>query len=137
MSTSRHVSVFIGRSAKDVYAYAADPAKLPEWAAGLSGSIEQVDGVWIAESPMGKVVVKFAESNEYGVLDHEVTLPSGEVVYNPMRVIPDGTGCEVVFTIRRRSDMTDDDLTRDADAVQADLLVLKNLLEGEDRPSTP
>lgn len=130
MSTSRHLSTHIDRPAQDVYAYASNPANVPEWAAGLGGSIEQVDGDWVAESPMGRVVVTFAESNEYGVLDHDVTLPSGETVYNPMRVIPDGDDSEVVFTIRRQPGMTDDDFDRDASAVQADLLTLKNLLEG-------
>jgi len=130
MSTSRHISTHIDRPAQDVYAYASDPANVPQWAAGLAGSIEQVDGEWVAESPMGRIVVKFAESNEYGVLDHDVTLPSGETVHNPMRVLPDGAGCEVVFTIRQRPDMTADDFARDASAVQADLLTLQNLLEG-------
>lgn len=130
MSTSRHLSTHIDRTAQEVYKYASNPANAPEWAAGLAGSIEQVDGDWVADSPMGRIVVKFAESNEYGVLDHTVTLPSGESVYNPMRVIPDGDGCEVVFTVRRRPDMTDDDFARDANAVRADLVTLKNLLEG-------
>lgn len=130
MSRSRHLSTHIDRPAQDVYGYASNPANAPEWAAGLAGSIEQVDGDWVAESPMGRIVVKFAERNEYGVLDHTVTLPSGDTVYNPMRVIPDDSGCEVIFTIRQRPDMTDDDFARDADAVQADLRTLKNLLEG-------
>jgi hypothetical protein len=130
MNTSRHLSTHIDRPAQDVYDYASNPANAPEWAAGLAGSIEQVDGDWVAESPMGRIVVKFAESNEYGVLDHTVTLPSGDTVYNPMRVIRDDAGCEVVFTIRRRPDMTDDDFARDANAVQADLHTLKSLLEG-------
>jgi hypothetical protein len=130
MSTSRHLSTHIDRPAQDVYDYASNPANAPEWAAGLAGSIEQIDGEWVADSPMGRIVVKFAESNAYGVVDHDVTLPSGETVHNPMRVLPDGDGCEVVFTIRQRPDMTDDDFARDANAVQADLGTLKSLLEG-------
>jgi hypothetical protein len=43
---------------------------------------------------MGRVGFAFAERNEYGVLDHEVTLPSGEVLYNPMRVVPDGSAAK-------------------------------------------
>jgi hypothetical protein len=130
MSTSRHLSTHIDRPAQDVYDYASNPANAPEWAAGLAGSIEHIEGEWVADSPMGKIVVTFAESNEYGVVDHAVTLPSGETVHNPMRVLPDGDGSEVVFTIRQRPDMTDDDFARDADAVQADLRTLKTLLEG-------
>ncbi len=36
---STHISVFIARTAADVYAYASDPANLPAWAAGLSTNI--------------------------------------------------------------------------------------------------
>ncbi len=68
--------------------------------------------------------------NEYGVLDHHVTLPSGEIVYNPMRVIADGSCCEVVFTLRRRPGMSDEDFRCDADAVAADLTRLKRVFEG-------
>lgn len=78
---------------------------------------------------MGKVAVAFVPRNEYGVLDHDVTLPSGEVVYNPMRVIADGAGCEVVFTLRRRPEMSDEELARDAETVAADLAELKRTLE--------
>jgi hypothetical protein len=74
-------------------------------------------------------VVTFAPRNEFGVLDHDVTLPSGETFYNPMRVTVDGTGCEVVFTLRRQPDMSDEDFERDAGAVLADLITLKGVLE--------
>lgn len=113
-----------------VYDYAANPANLPQWAAGLARTtVEQVDDQWIAESPMGRVTVTFAEHNDYGVLDHVVTLPSGESVYNPVRVIPHGDVSEVVFTLRQQSGMTEDQFDRDAEAVQADLATLKQVLE--------
>jgi len=125
---SRHISTAIDRSAADVYAYASDPANLPAWAAGVGRSIEKVGGQWVADSPMGPVVIAFAERNELGVLDHDVTLSSGETVYNPMRVIADGSGCEVVFTLRRRPGVSDQDFERDAEAVARDLATLKRRL---------
>jgi len=126
---SRHVSIAIVRPAGEVYDYVRHPANLPRWAAGLGGSIEHGDGQWVAESPMGRVVVAFAPDNQFGVLDHRVTLPSGLVVDNPMRVIADGAGCEVLFTVRRQPGMTDEEFERDADAVRADLGTLKRVLE--------
>ncbi len=126
---STHLSIHVERPASEAYDYAADPANLPQWAAGLGSSVEQADDRWFAETPGGRVEVAFAARNPFGVLDHEVTLPSGEVVYNPMRVIPDGTGCEVVFTLRRRAGMTDEDFAGDAEAVRADLATLKQILE--------
>ncbi|MFD8685799.1 SRPBCC family protein [Streptomyces sp. NPDC059651] len=127
---SRHIGIHIDSPVDAVYAYASDPAHLPEWAHGLGDSIEEIDGQWVAESsPMGRVVVAFTPRNELGVLDHDVTLPSGETVHNPVRVIADGTGSEVVFTLRRRPGVSDADFRRDADMVTADLGRLRDLTE--------
>ena len=126
---SNNLSESIDRPVDEVYAYAFDPANLPEWAPGLGTSVQKEDGQWFVETTMGRVGFAFAERNEHGVLDHEVTLPTGETVYNAMRVIPHGHGCEVVFTLRRSPDMTDEEFTRDAEAVAADLARLKRVIE--------
>lgn len=129
-SPSRHLSIAIERPASVVYEYASDPTNLPQWAAGLARTaLEKTDEGWVAESPMGRVGVSFAERNHFGVLDHVVTLPSGERVYNPLRVLPDGEGCEVVFTLRQRPGISADEFARDADAVLGDLGTLKRVLE--------
>ncbi len=84
---SAHVAIRIRRPADEVYGYLSNPQNLPEWAAGLGGSIQQRDGVWWAESPMGEVQVSFVETNAFRVADHTVTLPDGQRVLNPMRVL--------------------------------------------------
>jgi Polyketide cyclase / dehydrase and lipid transport len=129
MSESQHLSTYIERPAAEVYAYVRNPANLPTWAAGLRGSIEQRDGRWFAESPMGEVEVTFVPENAYFVLDHVVKLPEATTFYNPMRVMPAGSGCEVVFTLRRRQDQSDEDYAADATAIRTDLATLKRLLE--------
>jgi uncharacterized membrane protein len=85
---AKHISVSIDLSAAQVYEFASNPENLPKWAGGLSGSINRINGDWIAEAPMGKVKVAFAQKNEFGVLDHDVMLESGAKFYNPMRVFP-------------------------------------------------
>lgn len=60
-------------------------------------------------------------------------MPSGQTVYNPMRVIADGSSSEVVFTLRRQPDVSDEEFARDADAVAADLSALKRVLEQQSR----
>jgi hypothetical protein len=112
-----------------VYAFASEPANLPRWASGLSSGIEEVDGEWVAESPMGRVKVALAARNDLGVLDHDVTLPSGETVHNPMRVLANGDGSEVVFTLYRRPGVSGGEYEADAATVVADLRRLKELLE--------
>ena len=126
---SQHISISINRSADEVYEFASNPENLPKWAAGLSGSIKNVKGDWIAESPMGRIKIKFAEKNKFGILDHDVTLPSGEKIYNPMRVFPNNDGCELIFTLYKRPDMSDEMFAEDAKLVKRDLEKLKSLLE--------
>ena len=130
---SRHVSIWIEAAPEAVYEFAADPQTWPKWAAGLAkGGLRQTADGWVADSPMGQVTVEFAPPNEFGVLDHVVRLPSGEAVYNPLRVIPGGVGglgCDVLFTVRRRAGMTDTQFDADVATVAADLAVLRRLLE--------
>ena len=128
-SESRHLSVSVDRPATAVYGYVRDPAHLPAWAAGLAAGIRRERGEWIADSPMGAVLVRFVPVNEYGVLDHDVVLPDGTTTTNPFRVLADGAGSEVVFTVRRRPGMSDEDWAADTAAVTADLETLKRLLE--------
>jgi len=45
---SKHISISIDRPAEQVYEFASNPENLPKWAAGLSGSIKNVNGDWIA-----------------------------------------------------------------------------------------
>jgi hypothetical protein len=128
--TSKHVSVSINRSVEDVYAFASSPQNLTEWAHGLSqSSLTQSGDEWIADSPMGKVRIRFAGKNSLGVLDHDVTLPDGEVNHNPFRIIKNGDGSEAVFTVYRRAHMSDADFEKDAGTVKKDLEKLKAILE--------
>ncbi len=126
---SRHISEWIDRPAAEVYDYASDPTNIPNWALGLGDAVENVDGQWFVETSSGRVGFAFVERNPFGVLDHEVTLPSGEVIHVPMRIVPYGDGSEVVFTVRRPPDMSDEEFGRDAGLVQADLARLRHVLE--------
>ncbi|SMG40409.1 SRPBCC family protein [Agreia pratensis] len=126
---SRHVSRVISASPQSVYEFAANPDNLPSWASGLAQSdvTREGDTLWV-ESPMGRVSVRFVEPNEFGILDHDVTLPSGVSVTNPVRVMSHPDGAEIVFTVRQL-DLTDDEFERDAVTVGEDLDRLRRLVE--------
>jgi hypothetical protein len=126
---SVHVTTTIDRPARDVYEYVADPTNLSNWAAGLAHQpVEHIDGQWVVDSPLGRVVVAFVAPNDLGVADHDVTLPTGETVTNPMRVIANDDGCDVMFSVRRRPGMDDTELASDVEAVTRDLATLRSLL---------
>ena len=126
---SKHISITIKKKAESVYLFAVNPEHLPQWAAGLSGAIKKINKEWVADSPMGQVKVRFADYNNYGVLDHYITLPDETEIYNPMRVFPNGEGCEVVFCLYKIHGMTDQQFEDDAKLVETDLKKLKAVLE--------
>ena len=129
MYQSRNLSVQINRNARDVYDFTSAPENFPQWASGLGQSLKKVNGDWIAETPQGPMRVRFTEHNEVGVLDHWVSPEPGVEIYIPMRVIPNGSGSELIFTLFRLSDMSDEKFAADAEWVMRDLTALKNLLE--------
>lgn len=129
MFEARTIGVSIARDWREVYEFASRPENLPLWASGLARSFEQVEGRWFAESPEGRVEVRFALRNGFGILDHHVVVGSGAEIYVPMRVIANGTGAELVFTLYRLPGMTDEKFASDRAWVERDLLALKALLE--------
>lgn len=127
-----HISISIDCPVSDAYTFASNPANLPRWAGGLARSeVTQIGDEWLADAPFGKVRIKFVRENTFGILDHEVSLESGETFYNPMRVMANGEGCECVFSLFRQTSMTDDAFNADKNAVESDLLKLKNILESQ------
>ncbi len=126
---SHHVSRVIAAEPDAVYDFASDVENLPLWAAGLAQSEVVRDGdTLVVESPMGRVQVRFVEKNAFRILDHDVTLPSGTVVTNPVRVLAHPDGAEIVFTVRQ-IELDDAGFERDIAAVDADLDRLADLLE--------
>lgn len=124
-----HISQPVDRPAAEVAAFAGDPRNLPRWAAGLSSGIREDDGRWVTDSPMGTVEVRFTGPAEHGILDHDVVLPDGAVVHNPLRVLRNGDGSEVVFTLYRLPGVEDADFEQDAATVRGDLARLRGVLE--------
>jgi len=128
---SQTLAVSIAASPVVVYRFASNPANLPQWAQGLGNSVELVDDKWIVQSANGSVTVRFAPANEFGVLDHYVTLESGVEVYSPMRVIANGTGSELLFTLFHTPDQSAQQHAEDAKLVARDLLKLRGIIEAQ------
>lgn len=121
--------------ATQVYAYVRQMENLPQWASGLASGIRQdADGRWVADSPMGRVSVLMAPRNDFGVLDHDVTLPDGSTVHNALRVVPAGDdGSVLSFVLVRLAGVSQADFDQDVAHIEHDLKALKGLLENDRR----
>jgi hypothetical protein len=129
MHPSRTLSVSIACAPSRVVDFVADARNLPCWAGAFCKSVRPDAGNWIVETPMATVGLRFVARNDFGVLDHYVTPGPGIEIYVPMRVIANGDGSEVLFTLFRLPEMPEPDFERDAAMVESDLLTLKRVLE--------
>ncbi len=127
--TARIIHTSIERDWREVYAFMADHEKMPLWATGLSSGLTRDGDEWIAPGPLGNARVRFVADNEFGVVDHLVTLDNGARVHNALRVVPNGDGAEVMFTLLRQPGMSDAQFDEDAAWVEKDLAALKSILE--------
>ena len=127
---STSLTVSINRDPRRVYEFISNLENLPKWASRAFQSIKQVKGEWIVETPQGAAKVVLAQRNEFGILDHYVSLPSlGVEVYVPMRVVKNGNGSEVIFTLFHASNMSEEKSAQDMKMVEQDLKNLKNIVE--------
>jgi hypothetical protein len=129
MQPAAHVSITIARNAQQAYALLAMPETFLQWASGLAASLKKAGDEWVAQTPEGPAKVRFSELNAYGVLDHWVEFPSGDTVHIPLRLLPNGDGCELVLTVFRRPGKSDAEFAADAEWVMRDLKAAKKLLE--------
>jgi hypothetical protein len=128
---STSLTVSINCDPKTVYEFVSNLENLPKWASKAFQSIKQDKGEWIAETPQGSAKVDLAQRNDFGVLDHYVSLSTlGVEVYVPMRVVKNGiNGSEVIFTLFYTSHMSEEKFAQDVKMVEQDLKNLKNIME--------
>lgn len=127
MHPSRTMTIAIDRNHGDVYAFASNPENLPRWS--FVKAVSRRGQAWVAHTPDGDVSIRFVPPNSLGVLDHYVEVAPSVELLVPMRVIPNGSGSEVIFTLYRLESMTDESFERDARMVEQDLATLKQVLE--------
>ena len=129
MLDARAISIAIACPYERAYAFAHVPENFASWAAGLSNGLRCVDGAWRGDTPAGEAIMRFSPRNDHGVLDHHVLLPGRPEIYIPLRMIANGAGTEVVFTLFRQPGMDDAAWEADEQLVRRDLETLRTLLE--------
>jgi hypothetical protein len=126
---SRALTVSVACPADQLYRFASNPANFPTWVTSFVTSARHTEAGWRLKTTDGEIGITFAPENPFGVLDHVVTVVPGVEIMNPLRVVPNGAGCEVMFTLFQRPEMTDTQFDADASMVEHDLQTLKRLME--------
>ena len=125
------IKIAIRRPYAAVYEFLAEPMNFVRWAANPESEMTPLDGGdWQVELPTGRMAIRFAPRNNFGVLDYQVFPVGGESgPVTPVRLVPNDDGCELLLVWFQRPGVPDERFKSDAEWVASDLNRLKALLE--------
>ena len=130
MFLSKTISIPIYRPYHEVYEYLVEPRNFPSWASNLGPDFEQVgEHDWATTTRTGRVILRFAPRNDYGVLDHQLIIEGKPPISTPMRLIENDDGCEIIYTQFQRVGMTLEAFASEVEWVTSDFEALRSLLE--------
>lgn len=127
----KNISISINKPTEEVYQFVSAPENFPVWVEFIESITKEKGNTWFAKTDLGNIKIEFVPKNNFGIVDHLVTLPDGSSVNNPMRVIANGKGSELVFTLFWIPDRTEKEFNQDVKLVENDLQKVKKILESE------
>ena len=125
MSRSRTISITVKKKIGDAFdAILQIPPKL------MPDAKMNDDGWWFFTGPHGKSRLKFNENKSLGILDHQYI--DEESSWNvPMRVVPSGDFSEVVITLNKPDELTDDQFNQRISEIGEMVVTMKNIIESD------
>ncbi len=104
---SKTLTVSVDRHPATLLEWLATPENLPLWHGVFCRSIQRAPSGWIASSRRGPIPIRFLRDDRSGLLDLVLRENAGEDLTLAMRVLPNGSGSEVVFTIIQSPGLSD------------------------------
>jgi hypothetical protein len=124
-------TVSIEAPAERVVAFLRDPANLPRWAVGFAQAVRRDADGWVVQTGAGDVRIRIDADADRGTVDFWMAPAPGVQLLAPSRVVPRGSGAELVFTQFQGPGMSDQAFASSIDTLKHELIVLKALLEVE------
>ena len=125
MGRSRTITITVEKKTGDAFdaILKIPPKMMPD--AQLNDS-----GWWLFTGPYGKSMLKFNENKSLGILDHQYV--DEESSWNvPMRVISNGDVSEVLITLNKPDEITDEQFDLRVEEISAMFNSMKNIIESE------
>ncbi len=123
MSRCRTLSFSVKRKTGDTFdAILNAPPKM------MPGAERSKDGWWSFITPRGQAKLKFNENRSLGILDH-LYVDKESKWDIPMRVVPSGDESEIVITLVKPEEITDEQFNKRMDEIGQVFENLKKLIE--------
>jgi hypothetical protein len=125
----------IARPCQEIYEFLLEPTNFAKWAFVGDVAMRHLGGRdWAVETSIGPRIIRFAERNDLGVLDHAALRHAGDAPHpTGMWLVENGAGSELIYTNYRRPGMGDTEWASLKTWLVTDLLALQSLLEARGR----
>ncbi len=123
MIRSRTISITVNKKTGDAFDTILQvPPKM------MPGAKLNDDGWWSFDGPHGKSRLKFDENKSLGILDHKYI--DEESTWNvPMRIVTIGDFSEIIITLNKPYELTDDQFDQRMVEMEAMVVTMKNIVE--------
>ena len=125
MGRSRTLSITVAKKTGDAFdaILSMPPKMMPD--AKINDA-----GWWSFTGPYGKSKLKFNENRSFGILDHQYI--DEESSWNiPMRVVSNGDISEVIITLNKPDEISDEQFNHRMDEIGEMFNSMKNIIESE------
>ncbi|MCV0373575.1 MAG: hypothetical protein K5793_08500 [Nitrosarchaeum sp.] len=123
MARSRTLSFTVKRRTGDTFdAILNSPAKM------MSDAVKSDDGWWMFSTPRGPAKLKFNENRSFGILDC-VYIDEESKWDVPMRVVPSAEESEIMITLIKPENISDEQFNQRMDEIGQAFSNLKSLIE--------
>ena len=125
VTKSRTISIIVRKKTGDVFdAILQIPPKI------MSDAKMNNDGWWSFTGLHGKARLKFNENKSLGILDHQYV--DEESSWNvPMRVVSSGDFSEVVITLNKPDELSDEQFEQRISEIGEMVVTMKNIIESD------
>lgn len=125
MGRSRTISIAVEKKTGDAFdAILSIPPKM------MPDAIMDDSGWWSFTGPYGKSMLKFNEDKSLGILDHQYVDEESKWDV-PMRVVSNGDVSEVVITLNKPDEITDEQFDQRMQELGEMFNSMKNIIESE------
>jgi hypothetical protein len=118
--------------------FLAEVEHLPDWAVNFCLSLERDGDEWWAETPGGRLLVRYATNPRTRVLDITTGPDPDHLMTWPARVVPlPDDACAFLFTVIQAPGVPDDVYAQQCDGLAAEMEVLERRLTSSPDLRTP
>jgi uncharacterized protein YndB with AHSA1/START domain len=103
-----------------------DPERLPEWAPGFALSVRRDGEHWVVRTDDGERHLRIRVADQLGVTDY---LAPGSELGAFTRIVSNGTGSEMLFTIFFAPDATEQQREAQRATIESELATVRDLIE--------